>query len=337
MSQPVFYVSPEQQVKDRAEFARSGIAKGRSVIVARYGDGILFVGENRSKSLHKIAEIYDRIGFAAVGRYNEFENLRVAGIRHADVRGYAYDRRDVTGRMLAGAYAQLLGTIFSAVMEKPYEVEMVLAEVGATAESDEIYRLSFDGSITDESQFAVIGGAADAVGQVLRQSFDASMELGAVLRLAIQALIADPRGGNELTANALEVAVLDRTRASARKFRRLSVDEITALTTPAPKASPAAAAPRRRRKATATSGASGEVPTTDAAASAGSGKAATTDAATTSVESGSTTISRKSRATGSAARRAESSAAPAPAEAEAVGETVAPKRRRAPRKTPDAQ
>ncbi|MCL2785569.1 MAG: proteasome subunit alpha, partial [Propionibacteriaceae bacterium] len=137
MSQPTFYVSPEQQVKDRAEFARSGIAKGRSVIVARYADGILFIGENRSKALHKMGELYDRIGFAAVGRYNEFESLRVAGIRHADIRGYAYDRRDVTGRMLAGAYAQLLGAIFSAVMEKPYEVEMVVAEVGATPDDDE--------------------------------------------------------------------------------------------------------------------------------------------------------------------------------------------------------
>ena len=129
MSMP-FYVAPEQQMKDRADFARKGIARGRSVIVLRYADGILFVAENRSQALHKVSEIYDRIGFAAVGRYNEFENLRTAGIRYADLRGYSYDRTDVTGRGLANAYAQLLGTIFSSGGEKPYEVEIVVAELG---------------------------------------------------------------------------------------------------------------------------------------------------------------------------------------------------------------
>ncbi|MDR0848446.1 MAG: proteasome subunit alpha [Propionibacteriaceae bacterium] len=235
MSQPTFYVSPEQQVKDRADFARAGIAKGRSVIVARYADGIVFVSENRSKSLHKVSEIYDRIGFAAVGRYNEFENLRVAGIRHADVRGYAYDRRDVTGRMLAGAYAQLLGTIFSAVMEKPWEVEIAVAEVGETSEGDEIYRLAFDGSITDEPQFAVMGGATDKISAAFSSQYVPGASLADVLRAAIAALIADPRGGASLTPDALEVGVLDRTRPSLRKFRRLSVDEITALTQAKPK------------------------------------------------------------------------------------------------------
>ena len=247
MSQPTFYVSPEQQVKDRAEFARAGIAKGRSVIVARYADGILFIGENRSKSLHKIAEIYDRIGFAAVGRYNEFENLRVAGIRHADIRGYAYDRRDVTGRMLAGAYAQLLGSIFSAVMEKPYEVEIVVAEVGVTPETDEIYRLSFDGSISDEADYAVIGGASDAVSSAMRQGYSPNLSLADCLRIAITALIADPRGGTQLTPEALEVAVLERSRIQMRKFRRLKADEIRALSL----AKPARKSSRKSAKAAA--------------------------------------------------------------------------------------
>ncbi len=252
MSQPMFYVSPEQQVKDRAEFARAGIAKGRSVIVARYADGILLIGENRSKSLHKIAEIYDRIGFAAVGRYNEFENLRVAGIRHADIRGYAYDRRDVTGRMLAGAYAQLLGTVFSTVMEKPYEVELVLAEVGQAPAQDEIYRLSFDGSITEEPRFTVIGGAAETVSEVLRQSFSVELPLDESLRLAIQALMADQRGGQDLMIDTLEVGVLDRSRTSERKFRRLTTDEITHLTTPpvTVSASSVVVKPRTRRRKT---------------------------------------------------------------------------------------
>ena len=232
MTQPTFYVSPEQQIKDRAEFARSGIAKGRSVVVARYDQGILFVGENRSQSLHKISEIYDRIGFAAVGKYNEFENLRVAGIRHADIRGYAYDRRDVTGRMLAGAYAQLLGTIFSSVMEKPYEVELIVAEVGEDPSHDQIYTVSFDGSITEQPAFAVIGGAADAVGAELSQGYSPGLSLPTCLSLALQALSADPRGGENRGPEGLEVAVLSRDRTQTRKFSRLNPDQILSLTKP---------------------------------------------------------------------------------------------------------
>jgi proteasome alpha subunit len=133
------YVSPEQVMKDRADYARKGIARGRSVVVIAYDGGILFVAENLSRALHKISEIYDRIAFAAVGKYNEFENLRMAGVRYADLRGYSYDRQDVTGRGLANVFAQTLGTIFT-VESKPYEVEMVIAEVGATAEDDQIYR-----------------------------------------------------------------------------------------------------------------------------------------------------------------------------------------------------
>src|SRR5919205_3427499 len=142
-----FYVSPEQQMKDKADYARKGIARGRSVVVLQYDDGILFVAENPSRSLHKISEIYDRIGFAAVGRYNEFENLRIMGVRIADLRGYSYDRRDVTTRGLANAYAQTLGTIFSSAGEKPFEVELVVAEVGDVAAEDQIYRLTYDGSV----------------------------------------------------------------------------------------------------------------------------------------------------------------------------------------------
>ena len=160
-----FYVAPEQQMKDRADFARKGIARGRSVVVLRYADGIVFVAENRSQALHKVSEIYDRIGFAAVGRYNEFENLRQAGIRYADLRGYSYDRTDVTGRGLANAYAQLLGTIFSSGGEKPYEVEIFVAELGATSAQDQIYRLTYDGSVADEAGFAVMGGSAESIAE----------------------------------------------------------------------------------------------------------------------------------------------------------------------------
>src|SRR5687768_9911901 len=166
-----FYVSPEQLMKDRADFARKGISRGRSVAVVQYADGVLFVAENPSQALHKISEIYDRIGFAAVGRYNEFENLRIAGVRLADLRGYSYDRRDVTGRGLANAYAQTLGTIFSSGGEKPYEVEIFVAEVGDTAEEDQIYRLTYDGSVADVQGFGVMGGQSEQVEEHLGANF----------------------------------------------------------------------------------------------------------------------------------------------------------------------
>jgi proteasome alpha subunit len=231
MSMP-FYVAPEQQMKDRADFARKGIARGRSVVVLHYADGILFVAENRSQALHKVSEIYDRIGFAAVGRYNEFENLRMAGIRYADFRGYSYDRTDVTGRGLANAYAQLLGTIFSSGGEKPYEVEIVVAELGATNAQDQIYRLTYDGSVADEENFAVMGGSADVITELVARAYEPGLSLAAATKLAVQALAAD--GGSnasprELDVDALEVAILDRTRALPRKFRRITGDRLAAL------------------------------------------------------------------------------------------------------------
>lgn len=231
MSTP-FYVAPEQQMKDRADFARKGIGRGRSVVVLHYADGILFVAENRSQALHKVSEIYDRIGFAAVGRYNEFENLRTAGIRYADLRGYSYDRTDVTGRGLANAYAQLLGTIFSSGGEKPYEVEIVVAELGATDSQDQIYRLTYDGSVADENDFAVMGGQAEVITEVVRRGFRPDLGLAEAARLAVDALAADggpsaPR--REIGVEALEVAILDRARALPRKFRRLRADRLTEL------------------------------------------------------------------------------------------------------------
>ncbi|GAB3705180.1 proteasome subunit alpha [Mariniluteicoccus flavus] len=222
----MMYVAPEQQMKDRADFARKGIARGRSVVVLRYADGICFVAENRSQALHKVSEIYDRIGFAAVGRYNEFENLRIAGIRHADMRGYSYDRADVTGRGLANAYAQLLGTIFSSGGEKPYEVEIIVAELGETPEGDQIYRLTYDGSVGDEEHLAVMGGTADAIADAVEAGFTDAMSLGEAVRLAVRGLSGE---GDRLEVASLEVAVLDRTRTTQRKFRRVGADELTAL------------------------------------------------------------------------------------------------------------
>ena len=222
MTMPFGYVSPEQVMKDRADYARKGIARGRSVVVIAYDGGILFVAENLSRALHKISEIYDRIAFAAVGKYNEFENLRMAGVRYADLRGYSYDRQDVTGRGLANVFAQTLGTIFT-VESKPYEVEMVIAEVGATADDDQIYRLTYDGSVADEHGFVAMGGSAEQISQGLDRALPRRPALEEALRLAVELLGRDPVSGDQrsLTAAQLEVAVLDRARPR-RKFRRLT-------------------------------------------------------------------------------------------------------------------
>jgi proteasome alpha subunit len=249
MSMP-FYVSPEQLMKDRADFARKGIARGRSVVVIQYADGVLFASENPSQALHKVSEIYDRIAFAAVGRYNEFENLRIAGVRLADMRGYAYDRSDVTGRGLANAYAQTLGTIFSSGGEKPYEVEIFVAEVGDSAADDQIYRLTYQGQVTDEHQYAVMGGADELVAAYLREHYTENATLSDALHVAVAALGRGPdeTGGNGssservIPAGDLEVAVLDRTRTQPRKFSRLMPARLeTLLGDRAAPASPAAA------------------------------------------------------------------------------------------------
>jgi proteasome alpha subunit len=228
MSMP-FYVSPEQLMKDRADFARKGIARGRSVVVLGYDRGIAFVADNPSRALHKVSEIYDRIAFAAVGKYNEFENLRVAGVRYADLRGYSYDRSDVTARGLANAYAQTLGTVFTQE-SKPYEVEIVVAEVGQTAEQDQIYRLTYDGSVADEQGFIAMGGAGEHISAGLQERWAPGMNLGDALGLAHELLCEDPAGGpsRTLTATQLEVAVLDRARPR-RTFRRIEGPLLEAL------------------------------------------------------------------------------------------------------------
>jgi proteasome alpha subunit len=225
MSMP-FYVSPEQLMKDRADFARKGIARGRSLVVVQYPDGIVFVSENLSQALHKVSELYDRIAFAAVGRYNEFENLRIAGVRLADMRGYAYDRRDVTGRGLANAYAQTLGTIFSSGGEKPYEVEIFVAEVGDTQADDSIYRLTYDGQVADEHGFAVMGGSAERATAFLKDRYQPDADLDGAIRLAVEALGQGETDTRQIPSGDLEVAVLDRTRTQQRKFRRLTAQQL---------------------------------------------------------------------------------------------------------------
>ncbi|MDT0305964.1 proteasome subunit alpha [Streptomyces sp. DSM 44917] len=235
MSTP-FYVSPQQAMADRAEYARKGIARGRSLVVLQYADGIVFVAENPSRALHKVSEIYDRIAFAATGKYNEYESLRIGGTRYADLRGFTYDREDVTARGLANLYAQTLGNIFSSAAEKPYEVELLVAEVGESPADDEIYRLPHDGSIIDEHGSVAVGGNSDQIGTYLDQHHRDDLSLGEALRLAVESLTRDSNGSGggerELSADQLEVAVLDRNRPQTRKFKRLLGRRLTELLQP---------------------------------------------------------------------------------------------------------
>ena len=221
-----FYVSPEQMMQDRAEYAKKGIAKGRSIIAMEYDQGVLFVADNPSASLFKISEIYDSIAFSGAGRYSEFENLRKAGIQHADMKGMMYSREDVTARSLANGYSQMLGTIFSQEM-KPYEVELLLAQVGETPEGNELYRITFDGSIIDERNFTAIGGRSEAILTFLRkETSETSPSLNIALQLCQQAF--EKGGDPKSSLEGLEVAILDRTR-SGRKFRRVTTAEASDL------------------------------------------------------------------------------------------------------------
>jgi proteasome alpha subunit len=223
-----FYVSPEQANKDKSDYARKRIMSIRSGLVLTCEAGILFVAPNPYRALRKLSEIYDRIAFAAVGRYNEFEILRKAGVRYADMTGLAYDRKDVTARGLANWYAQALGTIFTD-SPKPYEVEIVVAEVGKTADGDQLYRITFDGSVTDEQGFVVIGGQADQVASALKDSYGDGMSLEEAFTLAITALAGQGNGDRqEMRASQLEVALLDRGRP-LRAFRRVTGSRLEGL------------------------------------------------------------------------------------------------------------
>ena len=230
MSMP-FYVSPEQLMKDRADYARKGISRGRPVIAASSQDGILFVTVNPASTLYKTSELYDRIGFAAVGKYNEFESLRVAGIRYADLRGFSYNRSDVNARGLANTYAQTLGAVFT-TESKPLEVELVVAQVNAQVQDDEFYRLSFDGSVAQERNFVVMGAQAEAIHTGLEQQWDPDLTLGELLGVSVQVLSQVGQAGvgpdAAPEAGVLEVSLLRRT-APRRAFERLSTLEISQL------------------------------------------------------------------------------------------------------------
>lgn len=216
MSMP-YYVAPEQVMKDRADYARKGIARGRSLIGVIYTGGILLCAENPSRSLHKISEIYDRIAFAGVGKYNEFDQLRVAGVRHADTKGYAYSRDDVDARSLANLYASYLGQVFTHEM-KPMEVEIVVAELGRASTPNQLFHILYDGTVMDEDSYSIVGGDSDAISSRFAAVYRKDMNLPEVLAAAVGALAGPER---KLTPNELEVAVMDDLNRR-RTFRRIS-------------------------------------------------------------------------------------------------------------------
>ena len=215
MSMP-FYVAPEQVMKDRADYARKGIARGRSLVAAVYDQGILICAENPSSTLRKVSEIYDRIGFAGVGKYNEFDQLRIAGVRAADLKGFAYSREDVDARSLANNYAQILGQVFTHEM-KPMEVEILVAEVGQSPAHDQLFHILYDGTVMDEEKFTVLGGEAETIATRLEGLWSEGLDLRGALAAAVGALSGPDRA---LAATDLEVAVLERT-AERRAFRRI--------------------------------------------------------------------------------------------------------------------
>lgn len=219
-----FYVAPEQLMKDRADFAQKGIARGRSLAAVEYSDGVLLCAENPSRNLRKVSEIYDRIAFAGVGRYNEYDQLRIAGIRHADVKGYTYSRDDVDPQALANQYAQMLGQIFTHET-KPLEVEILVAAVGYQADGDRMFHIRYDGSVTDEDGFAVLGGEADPIRERLAAAYNENFTTATALQAAVTALSGDDRN---LSAEELEVAILERSE-EGRCFRRMTHEEIGSM------------------------------------------------------------------------------------------------------------
>jgi proteasome alpha subunit len=224
VTQP-FYVSPEQVMKDRADYARKGIARARSVVAMSAVDGIVIVAENPSHTLYKISEIYDRIAFAGAGKHNEYEMLRIAGVRQADMKGYSFSREDVNARALANAYAQTLGQIFTHEL-KPYEVEILVAQVGASPGEDQLFHILYEGTVVDEDGFTVLGGSADAVETTLKAQYEAGLDVAAAVRLGASVLSGPD--APPFAADQLEVAVLQRD-APRRSFRRIKGDDLAAL------------------------------------------------------------------------------------------------------------
>ncbi len=223
MSMP-FYVSPEQRMKDMADYARKGIARGKSLIGQVCADGIVICAENPSNTLRKVSEIYDRIAFGGVGKYNEFDQLRIAGVRHADLKGFNYSRRDVDARSLANQYAQILGNVFTHE-PKPMEVEILVAEIALVGDGHQLFHVLYDGSVSDNNTFVVLGGEAEVIRERMTDSYSPGMSLADAAKAAVAALAGPDR---TLSPDDLELAVLDQN-IGRRAFQRIEGDELAAL------------------------------------------------------------------------------------------------------------
>jgi proteasome alpha subunit len=224
VSIPFGYVSPEQVLKDKADYARKGIARGRALVAATYADGVVLCAENSSTTLHKVSEIYDRIAFAGVGRYNEFDSLRIAGVRAADLKGFSYSREDVDARSLANQYASIVGNVFTHEL-KPMEVEILVAEVGSEPGGDQLFHITFDGTVVDDDRYSVLGGEAEAITGRMESAWSAGADLGTALQACVAALAGPDR---TLSPAELEVAVLERGNGR-RAFRRLEDGQVEEL------------------------------------------------------------------------------------------------------------
>lgn len=223
MTMPM-YVSPEQLMKDRADYARKGISRGRAAVACTYADGVLLCAENPSNTLRKVGEIYDRIAFVGVGKYSEFDQLRIAGVRHADLKGYSFSRDDVDALWLANQYAQILGQYFTHEM-KPLEVEMIVAEIGEESAADQLFHLLYDGTVMDTRGFVVIGGEADVIRGRMEEAWGQELALSAAVSVSVTALAGPDR---TLVPDDLEVAVLSRENGR-RAFGRLEGGDLAGL------------------------------------------------------------------------------------------------------------
>jgi proteasome alpha subunit len=229
-----YYVSPEQIMQEKEDFARKGIEKAKEVIALEYQDGIVMVAENPLATVFKISEIYDRITLAATGLYPDYEALRVAGIQAAEVKGFTYNREDVTAKWLTNVYSQHIGAIHRQADAKPLEIELLLCEIREDASSsNRIYHLSFDGTFWEDNRYAVIGGRAEKITANLEDKYTEGLDLNGAVKLAVKVFeTLEAEVGNEhpyeITADTIEAAVLDETR-NRRKFRRLLPDELNEI------------------------------------------------------------------------------------------------------------
>ena len=151
-----------------------------------------------------------------MGKYNEFDRLREAGIRWADGTGFTYSREDVDARALANYYGQHLGDMFTEG-QKPLEVEILVAQLGNKLHPTKLYRIAYEGTITDEPRFVVLGGDAETIKDRFAALDESVHNFADTLKYAVSALAGPDR---TVPPGDLEVGILE-DRGSRRTFSRL--------------------------------------------------------------------------------------------------------------------